>query len=435
MTTPYTPLTTRYRPQSFEEVVGQEPTVTTLLQAVRSGRLGYAYLFSGSRGTGKTTLARLLAKALNCLNRNEKGEPCGSCTSCIEMASGTSLNLLEIDGASHRSIDDIRQIRETVGYAPAGGGTKIYLIDEVHMLTKEAFNALLKTLEEPPPYVKFLFATTEPHKLPATILSRCHHFPLRRISTSQIAKKLRAIALELSIEAEEEALLQIAQIADGGLRDAESLLDQLLSFHGDRLSIEAVSEILATSPQELFFRLDKALAEENLSDAFLIAEELFAGGRNIGYFIDRLIAHIRNLLLANLGVRTEEVEELPEEWKNHYREGSKLLHRDQWMLLLDELIQQRSQFATAPSQRIALETILLRVVRSRHEIPIAQLVRRLAELEKGGAPAPKAAPSQPGPKAPPAALLAPIEAAPQKQSRYDTMLRFAAVELEGSVKK
>src|SRR3984957_4201366 len=226
----YQVLARKYRPQSFQEVLGQEAIITTLKNAIKNNRLAHAYLFCGSRGTGKTTLARIFAKALNCQRPTEDLEPCNVCESCKEITSGSSLDVLEIDGASHRGIDDVRQINDTVGYSCASGKYKIYIIDEVHMLTKEAFNALLKTLEEPPPKVKFFFATTEPHKIPATILSRCQRFNLRRISPSLIVQKLQRIAQDVKAEIDPEALHLIANMADGALRDAESLLDQVLSF-------------------------------------------------------------------------------------------------------------------------------------------------------------------------------------------------------------
>ena len=238
----YQVLARKYRPQHFNEVLGQDAIVTTLKNAIKHNRLAHAYLFCGSRGTGKTTLARVFAKALNCQSPTSDAEPCNKCSSCKEIAAGNALDVLEIDGASHRGIDDIRQINETVGYASSSGKYKIYIIDEVHMLTKEAFNALLKTLEEPPLKVIFLFATTEPHKVLPTILSRCQRFNLNRISLDTIVDKLRQIAIDQNVEIDEEALYLLAQRAEGGLRDAESLFDQIIAFHEVEFKFKLLSK-------------------------------------------------------------------------------------------------------------------------------------------------------------------------------------------------
>ncbi len=254
----YQVLARKYRPQTFAEVIGQEAIITTLKNAIKNKRLAHAYLFCGSRGTGKTTLARILAKALNCQHPTPEGEPCNQCASCKEITSGHSLDVLEIDGASHRGIDDVRQINETVGYATSSGCYKIYIIDEVHMLTKEAFNALLKTLEEPPPKVLFFFATTEPHKVLPTILSRCQRFNLTRIPLEKIASKLREICQDLGIAIDEAALRLIAGRAEGGLRNAESLLDQIISFHEGPISLESAAAILGVMSRDSLFALDSA---------------------------------------------------------------------------------------------------------------------------------------------------------------------------------
>ncbi len=248
----YKVLARKYRPKNFSEVLGQDAIVTTLKNAIKHKRIAHAYLFCGSRGTGKTTLARVFAKALNCHNLNGDLEPCSECPSCKEIASGSSIDVIEIDGASHRGIDDIRQINENVGYTTSHGDYKIYIIDEVHMLTKEAFNALLKTLEEPPEKVIFFFATTEPHKVLPTILSRCQRFNLNRISNEKIIEKLKKIVIDQNVDTSEEVLQLIAERAEGGLRDAESIFDQMLSFHEGTLTIENARAILGIVPREAF---------------------------------------------------------------------------------------------------------------------------------------------------------------------------------------
>ena len=281
----YQVIARKFRPRTFKEMIGQEPLVTTLKNAIRLGRMPHAYLFSGPRGTGKTSVARLFAKAINCESRTADSEPCNACPSCLEIQSGTSLDVLEIDGASHRGIDDIRKINETVGFSSLSGRYKIYLIDEVHMLTKEAFNALLKTLEEPPPKVKFLFATTEPHKVPPTILSRCQRFQLRRIPFPAIIQKLKWIATQIGIEVEDEALVLIAKRAEGGLRDAESLFDQLISFQEGKVTAASAADLLGVPSKEHFYRIDQAVSQGDPALMQAIANLVFQEGERSRFFL------------------------------------------------------------------------------------------------------------------------------------------------------
>lgn len=491
----YKVLARKYRPQSFREVVGQEAIVTTLKNAIRRSSLAHAYLFCGARGTGKTTLARVFAKALNCLKPSEDFEPCNQCASCKEITSGNSLDVLEIDGASHRGIDDVRQINETVGYAAASGKYKIYIIDEVHMLTKEAFNALLKTLEEPPAKVKFFFATTEVHKVLPTILSRCQRFNLNRIPIADIITKLSQISQDLQIPFEEEALLLLANRADGSLRDAESLLDQIITFHEGKISLETVSAVLGVMPRDSLFVLDRAGSESNLTMAFEIANQVFAQGKDVTYFVDSLIEHFRNILLVQLSGKSAPFLSLSDTERNKYEASAKLYRQDQCLSILEFLVETRSQNRFSASSRVALESILLRILRSHQNIPIGMLVQRLVELEQklgGGSSQKTSMPAfkpqaavAPIPEIPkpspviqiqtqsimedpeptkadlgiqenkqqqipqvvgPAAVSAPIElgarpteeakaAAVQQQSKYDTLLQFASVELEGTIRK
>lgn len=378
----YQVLARKYRPQSFTEVIGQSAIVATLKNAIKFQRLAHAYLFCGSRGTGKTTLARVFSKALNCQQPTSDLEPCNACSSCKEIASGTSLDVLEIDGASHRGIDDIRQINETVGYASSCGKYKIYIIDEVHMLTKEAFNALLKTLEEPPPKVKFLFATTEPHKVLPTILSRCQRFNLSRIPIEQIRDKLFRITQDLGISAEEKALRILANHADGGLRDAESLLDQILAFHEGPITADAVASILGIMPQEALFALDRAGKEGNLAFAFDLVHQVFAEGKDLTHFVETLTEHFRHLLVIKVSGKSASFLPLTDAERDHYEASAKLYTQEQCMTILDMLIEAQSQIRFAPSGKIALEALLLRIMRTHYRLPIEILVRRLAELEQ-----------------------------------------------------
>lgn len=458
----YQVIARRYRPKCFQEVLGQDPIVTTLKNGIKHGRLAHAYLFSGPRGTGKTTLARLLAKAINCIEPTPTFDPCNTCPSCREITSGSSLDVIEIDGASNRGIDDIRQINETVGYSTATGKYKIYIIDEVHMLTKEAFNALLKTLEEPPPTVKFFFATTEPHKVPPTVLSRCQQFPLKHLKTQLIIQKLIAIVKDQGRDIDEEALLLIAKRAEGGLRDAESLLDQMLSFYDGKITATHAADALGMLQQEVFFKLDQAAKEGNLGFAFELAAQVFNEGKDPVRFAETLIEHYRILVLIKLAGINSPCLELTDELKNPYTRSAEYYHKNQLLSILELCLEASQSLRFATSPRVALEGLLLKILRAYTKIPIDQLVERLLDLEKRIQQAPQAAvevittppppptssiSEDPTPKLhelPRAAQKAIVqEPPPQSPSppaaaftpRYDTILQFAAVELEGKIIK
>jgi DNA polymerase-3 subunit gamma/tau len=382
---PYQIIARKYRPQTFASVVGQEVAVLTLKNGLKYKRLAHAYLFCGCRGTGKTTLARVFAKALNCSNLTDDFEPCNACSSCLDINAGRSLDVLEIDGASNRGIDDIRQINETIGYAPASGKFKIYIIDEVHMLTKEAFNALLKTLEEPPVNVKFFFATTEMHKVLPTIVSRCQRFELNRIPYEVVKKKLAWIAQDMSVSCEDDVFSLIANLCEGSLRDAESLFDQILCYAEHPITAAKVSTTLGLMPRTLFFALDKAFEEQNLSFAFELAGEIFSSGKDLSYFLDNLIEHYRCLLKLKL---TGSASFSTAKLKEQYIAASIIYTEEQCLYILDFLIHWQSQASKTSFKRISLEMILLHVLRSKHRITYPQLVRRLVELEQKPAPKP-----------------------------------------------
>ena len=376
----YQALARKYRPQTFREILGQDSIVTTLKNAIKRNRTAHAYLFCGARGTGKTTLARVFAKVLNCQNPQD-GEPCNQCSSCREISAGHSLDIIEIDGASHRGIDDMRQINETVGYAASSGKFKVYIIDEVHMLTKEAFNALLKTLEEPPPKVKFFFATTEPHKVLPTILSRCQRFNLSRISILAIMGKLQQIANDLHIKIEEGALRLLAGCADGGLRDAESLFDQIIAFHDGEMTEASVADVLGMMQKEAFFSLDKAGKEGNLAAAFSIAHQVFSQGKDVSHFLDNLTEHFRNILVVKLCGKSAPFLMLSDQEREQYEVSAKFYTQEQCTTILEGLLEIQAQ-RTFPHGKIALEGVLLRILRTHQRVPVDYLVRRLVELEQ-----------------------------------------------------
>lgn len=452
----YQVLARKYRPKRFADVLGQQAIVSTLQNAIRMERIAHAYLFCGCRGTGKTTLARLFAKALNCASLGPDYEPCNQCPSCKEIGAGHGMDVLEIDGASHRGIEDIRQINETIGFTPTNGRYKIYLIDEVHMLTKEAFNALLKTVEEPPPHAKFFFATTEPHKIPATILSRCQRFNLGRLSSEMIQKKLASIAADLNLAVEEEALASIAELAEGSLRDAESLFDQVISFQEEKITAKAVRELLGLPSKDTFFALDEAGKEKKLLAAFSIANEVFSSGKNISYFLEELLCHFRTLFLLKNGLSKETP------YKERYQKTACYYTHEQLLHILELVAEAQTAIKSAPSERIAFEMLLLKILRTHQRISLENLVERLIQLEGSLTKTSGPADSLPPPaceksttpviqeevkkksiapqQAPPPSSDSPPKGAAsfdtiQQQSRFDTLIRFAAKELNGSFKK
>ena len=478
--THYQVLARKYRPQTFKDVLGQEPIVQTLKNALQRSTLAHAYLFCGSRGTGKTTLARILAKAINCSSLTADFEPCNACPSCQEIASGSSLDVLEIDGASHRGIDDVKTTLESVGYCPTHAKCKIYIIDEVHMLTKEAFNALLKTLEEPPANVKFFFATTEVHKIPPTIVSRCQRFSLQRIPSNLIIQKLRKIADEQSLSVEEAALFRVARFAEGGLRDAESLFDQLLSYSEGTLTLSTVNEVLGIIPQELFGKLDQAVVDADLGFAFQLAETLFNEGKELSHFLEDLTEHYKSILFTKIGSQNL-LSEFDSSYKETLTAAAKIYTQEQCLYILDLIMQTQTTIKQAISPQIALEHLLTKIVRAKLRVPVEYLVRRLSELEDALsqhqkpqimeeipqkiAPTPlPVSPPQPAPKPAPAPVKTEVQvpmpkakkpvqkavSAPQveeetlplsaedelkKKARQDTLMQFAAVELEGTIRK
>ena len=302
----------KWRPKNFDEIIGQDTIVATLKNAIQKNRLAHAYLFSGPRGVGKTSTARILAKALNCKG-GPTVNPCSACPACIDITGGRSLDVIEIDGASNTGVENIRDLRESVKFAPVSGKFKIYIVDEVHMLSDSAFNALLKTLEEPPPYVKFIFATTLPHKVIATILSRCQRFDFRRISVMETIAQLERIVREEKIEIDKEVLFAIAKSSDGSLRDAESILDQLISFTKDEVSLEDVISMLGLVEQDTLFDITDKIINKDARGALELFNNIIDRGKDIGNFLTNLIEHFRNLMIAKVTQADPKLIDLPKE--------------------------------------------------------------------------------------------------------------------------
>ena len=379
----------KWRPQRFSEVVGQEHITATLTNALASGRIAHCYLFCGPRGVGKTTTARILAKALNCSARGEATDPCGQCPSCTAITDGTSMDVLEIDGASNNSVDDVRELREVVRYIPTEGAHKIYIIDEVHMLSRPAFNALLKTLEEPPERVVFVFATTEVQEVPETILSRCQRFNFRRISTSSIAGHLEEITAAEKIEADQEALYLLAHRADGALRDAESLLDQVVSF-GGRVTGEGVREVLGLVDRGVFFEATSAIAEGDGGRLLDLVARVLEEGGDLEEFVGGLVEHASRLLFTKVQESAARLE-VSEEEARRYEEAAGALAEDDLLRIVQTLMELEAEVRKSLQPRFRTELALVRLAGMGRAVDVGRLLARLSALEAavagGGAPA------------------------------------------------
>ena len=381
----YEVLARKWRPQIFSDVVGQDHVVQTLYNAIRNDRLAHAYLFVGPRGTGKTTTARILAKALNCTNRKNGVEPCDVCDSCKEIVRGSSLDVIEIDGASNRGIADVQELRDNVRYAPVRGPFKIYIIDEVHMLTREAFNAILKTLEEPPPHVKFFFATTEPQKVLTTILSRCQRFDLRRISVADITAQLKKIAGAEGIEISEDALLAIARGAEGGLRDAESALDQLISFRGKVIDESDVLSVFGLISRAKLEGLADAILDGNIPAIIESIDEIDKTGKDMQRVVVELLDQFRNLLIVRNAGKKATAFDLPETQLGTLKAQSEKSSDGRLLNIIEILIETESRMRYALSRRTILEAALIRASRAATVATVDELMQQIAALKNAPA--------------------------------------------------
>ena len=376
----YQVLARKWRPQQFDDVVGQEHVTTTLKNAIDQNRLAHAYLFVGPRGIGKTSTARIFAKALNCV-KGPTVTPCDECDNCKEITEGRSLDVLEIDGASNNGVEQVRELRDTVRYAPARGKFKIYIIDEVHMLTTQAFNALLKTLEEPPAHVKFFFATTEPQKVLPTILSRCQRFDLRRIPASLIVKHLKAIAKKEKVSVDDAALAAIARGAEGGLRDAESALDQLIAFCGNKIAESDVLSVFGLVAHVQIEKLTDAVIDGQTTKALKVLKELDDVGKDLQRLMADLLDHFRNLLVVTLGEDGVQSLQLPGTEIDLLQAQAKRVDADAVLRIIDALSAAEGRLRYALSKRVFLEIALVKAVKARELVGIDGVLKKLNELK------------------------------------------------------
>lgn len=381
----YTVTATRMRPAIFDQLAGQEFVATSLKKSVASGKIAHAYLFSGPRGVGKTSAARILAKAINCQTPESDGNPCCQCSSCREIAQGNSMDVIEIDGASNTSVNDVRQIKDEVLFAPANSKYKVYIIDEVHMLSNSAFNALLKTIEEPPPYIVFIFATTEVYKVPATIRSRCQHFNFRLIHTDVIKERLRKICDDSSIKADDDVLFWIAKEATGSLRDSYTLFDKIAAFSGSEISLALIKEKMGLVGFDKINQLAECFADSSSTRALEILDDILASGVAVEQFVTELTEYLRNILLIKNSVNKESVLGYSASAFSTKVLGAFSTYQIEQALAL--VLQLYRDLRYSLSQRFELELLVTRLSSMKNFVSGAELVQRLEALKKGFVPA------------------------------------------------
>jgi DNA polymerase-3 subunit gamma/tau len=377
----YQVIARKWRPQVFEEVVGQQHVVKTLQTAILSGRIAHAFLFAGQRGVGKTSIARIMAKALNC-EQGPTPKPCCACISCREIAEGLTMDVLEIDGASNTGVNDVRELRESVKYVPAHGRYKIYIIDEVHMLSTSAFNALLKTLEEPPAHVIFMLATTEPHKIPSTVLSRCQRFDLRRISQEALVEHLRRITTDEVIAISEKGLRWIARDAEGSMRDAQSILDRVISYAGKEISDKDISDIVGMVDRDLLMTASQAVINKDAQGCLSALRDLFQCGSDIRQFYHAFLEQLRNMIMAKVSGNAPQLLDLAPDERAVLTEQVKDIDLDSLQRLFDIWLKGEEDLYRSSMPQIILEMLLLKMVYSRRLLPLDDALARLADIER-----------------------------------------------------
>lgn len=377
----YIVLARKFRPQTFEEVNGQEHVTTTLKNAISSGRIAHAYLFSGPRGVGKTTLARLLAKSLNC-EKGPSAKPCQVCSQCKEITAGSSIDVIEIDGASNRGIEQIREIRENVKFTPVNSKYKIYIIDEVHMLTEEAFNAFLKTLEEPPKYTVFVLATTNPQKIPQTILSRCQRFYLKRLSSEEIVNKLEFIIKQEDIQTEDEVLSLISRNVEGSMRDAISVLDQLISVSDKVVKLSDARLLLGIVNQHFLLKMTDCILHKDMKGALELLNALLTEGYDLHQFVKNWLEHIRNLVVVQVADKPQSLINLPQEDINNIKEQSRSFSKDYLLRMLKLVKDLDYELKFATQQRVIVEIKIAKLMEIDEVVEISQILKNLQALEK-----------------------------------------------------
>jgi DNA polymerase III subunit gamma/tau len=378
---PYEVFARKWRPQLLEEVIGQEHITQTLRNALIHNRLAHAYLFTGARGVGKTSVARILAKALNCPNVHE-GDPCNKCPSCTEITNGSSMDVQEIDGASNRGIEEIRNIRENIKYMSSHGAYRIYIIDEVHMLTLPAFNALLKTLEEPPEHAKFIFATTEPHKIPVTILSRCQRFDFKRIPLLMIEQQIKKITTKEGIDISDTGISVIAREAEGSMRDAESLLDQVISFTGSTVEDRQIIEVLGVMDRDLIYRISQAIINGDGKSCLDIIDEIYNYGYEIKQFYREIMSQFRNLIVSLISKENTQLLDLPDNELEQTKKQAQQAGLERLLQSLNFLITREVDLRYTNNPRIALEAIFLKLLNLKEYLSFDELLKKIEDIEK-----------------------------------------------------